>query len=488
MDNYMNEVLLDEYDTESESSDISIDFYGILRDFIGNTVRHWLSILLIVSLLSSAGFVYEQYSYKPIYETSATFIVDLSNAVSYDNTSRYQQTMQQISKTFPNLLSTTAFQKMLIEDLGIDKFPDDLIMRVNAMSDTSLISIFIASPDPQLSFDTLQAVLNCYPKIAKYVLGNIEIEMIEYSGMPDEPVRDPEPKIKALYASFFGLVLCLGINLLYAFLKKTVRREKDLEELFNINCYGSIPIIPLKERSNDNNKIILFKHRGVGYEFNESIRTIRARIERDHVELGDKIYMISSALPGEGKSTVAANIAWALADAGRKVLLMDLDVRNSSILKVLGISDSVLSNDYYDLLERRVSFDEMILNSENKNLFILASKGINGNASEILAHSGIGELFDRARRFAEYVIVDTAPSSLLSDAAVLVEHMDTGIYVVCQDYAPIERIKDGIEMLSDGGLRISGCILNMKDTKLVGNGYNYGYTGNNYYSKNKEKG
>ena len=471
----MDNLELDDNYLEIDSSEGYIDFYGIIRDFLTDIVHYWLEILLVLSMCASIGYIYERCSYEPGYKTSAVFVVDITNAVTYDNTSKYQSTMGQISKTFPKLASTSAFQKMILSELGLDKIPEDLYIHVSALSDTSLITINIWSHNPDLSYNTLQAVLKCYPEIAKYVLGNIDIEMIDNEGMPTEPVKEAEPKKRAFYGALIGLIFCFIISLIHVFLKKTIRQEEDFEEIFNINCFGSIPLVHLKSRSNINDMAPLFKHRGAGYDFNEAIRSIRNRISRDHIENGACIYMVSSALPGEGKSTVSANIALALADIGYRVLLMDLDIRKSSLMEVLRVDSSKITHNFYELLEGEINLDEVIIKGENENFYILASKPVKGKTSEILSHKGINNLFKKAKKIADYIIVDTAPSSLLSDAALLVEHMDAGIFVVCQDYAPVERIRDGIEMLLEGGLRIGGCILNMKETHFIGYGYKYGY-------------
>ena len=466
----MNTPDIDNYMLDNDSTESSLDFQGIIKDVIGGLVHGWLILLVIVSMSATIGFVFEKVTYKANYKTSASFIVDISNAITYDNNSKYQSTMAQISKTFPALVRTSAFQKMLLSEMGLDKYPDGLLMSVTSLGDTSLITIYIFSPDPQLAYDMLQAILKCYPEISEYVLGNIDMKMVENTGMPTEPIKEEAPKFYGLVGAAIGFVLFMAILCFHVTLKKTVRKEEDFNNLFNISCYGTIPMVHSKKRSKQSNKLILFNTRGVGYEFNEAIRTIRTRIERDHNETGAKVYMVSSAIPGEGKSTVTINLALALAEAEKKVLLVDMDVRNPSIMKTLGRNNPDIK--LKDIFEKKIQLHDAVINDVHDNLSILAIGRTEGRANELLNHPGADSIIREAKEIYEYIFIDTAPSGFLSDAASIAQYADACIYVVCQDYAPVERIKDGIDMLTEGEIRISGCILNMSDSRIFGYGYN----------------
>ena len=462
------------YSQIEQNSDEYIDFSGFFSDWLNVLLYYWWVILVVVSLSSTVGLFLGKALYKPRYQTSASFIVDISSAISYDNNSKYQNTMEQISKTFPRLVKTSAFEKMVLAELDIDKFPDDLFIYVSALSDTSLITIYIYSESPQFAYDTLQAVLKCYPRISGYVLGAIEIRMIDNAGLPTEPINEENLRIYALYAVIIALLSCFLVAGVIVSMKKTIRREADFQSLININCYGSIPWVHIKKSSNRQSAPILFNTKTVGPGFDEAVRTIRTRLERDHIETGASIYLVSSAIPGEGKTTVSVNLALALAESGKKVLLIDLDIRNPSVMKTLKRERTDFS--YFDIFENKVSFDDILVQDVHENLAVLSADKTDRKAAEVINHPGVRKLFDQAKKDVEYIIVDTAPSSLLSDAAALADYVDAGIYIVCQDYAPIERIKDGIEMLTEGGLRISGCILNMADKKVVGHDYlNYNY-------------
>ena len=102
----------------------------------------------------------------------------------------------------------------------------------------------------------------------------------------------------------------------------------------------------------------------------------------------------------------------------------------------------------------------------------------------LLNNSKAAVMFDSMRSMADIVIVDTAPSGLLSDPTVIAEYADAGIYIVCEDYAPVEFIQRSVDALTETGMRIGGCILNMSDSGLFGYGRNrYGYGKNNHRGK-----
>ena len=173
-----------------------------------------------------------------------------------------------------------------------------------------------------------------------------------------------------------------------------------------------------------------------------------------------KSFLITSAMPGEGKSTVSANIALSLAARGKSVILVDADLRNPSTAKVFGITEERHGNGTLDVLKGQVSYQEALIPYKESNVkLLLGSEAISDTAS-VLSGETMKNFVKELEKRADYVIIDTPPSGLLSDAAIVGQYVQGAIFVVREDYTWIDRIIEGTEILAASGVKIVGSILN----------------------------
>ena len=483
MDNKDNEAVSDH--TPIMTVDINdqnyIELDNIINDLLNGLRRLWLPILVVVSLMATIGFYRVKRSYVPVYQCYATFIVDVNTAVSYDGDTYYNMTMEQISKTFPYIISSNALKVLIAEDLGLSYVPGEI--SAETLSDTSLITIYVNSYTPQMAYNILQSVLKNYPIVAKSVIGSTQMKIIEESDISEVPINPDTSKKVAAFFSLSAFAASVILILAYSLLKKTVRKEEDFQNMFNIRCLGSVPLIKLRGSKLRKKTKIIISERQTGYRFQESIRSLRTKIEADQEDTHTKVYLITSTFPEEGKSTIAINISLALAEIGKKTVLVDMDVRNSSILQLLGLG--VPKYGLSDLLENNCSLDDALYKYGDGNLLILPQGKHTHKVMKTLNDSGLNDVFSGLRELADFIILDTAPSGLLSDASIVARYADAGIYIVCQDFVPIDRIKEGIEMLTESGLRIMGCVLNQSENGVIRYGASYGYSGrsNSYYEQ-----
>jgi receptor protein-tyrosine kinase len=216
----------------------------------------------------------------------------------------------------------------------------------------------------------------------------------------------------------------------------------------------------------------------------ESIRLLRLRVEKIMTEEEKKILLISSAIPGEGKTTMSVNLAISMAQRGRRVLLIDCDLRNPSVAKSLQLDAKYSLSDY---LQGQVTVKDIICPTEVENLFVIPG---GGDASDMeLITEGLGvAMVQAARNMYDFVILDTPPCSMLADAGEVAELADAGLLVVRQDFASRDQILDGVQRLGDADLPMIGWILNHAQRSLSSrDDYGYGYSGIYGYEKKHER-
>ena len=472
-----------------------IDIASYVYDVGKGLRRHWVSILVLVSLAASLFYGMAMRAYVPRYTSSATVIINLKSSVNYsESASAYytQSAMRQITQTFPYIASSGVLKNLIINEYGTAA--EDAEIKASEMQDLTMLTLRVSAGDPKLAYNILQSVLENYSEIAVSVIGETEITVVTPAQVASRADNPSQPISQAWKGALGALAAAIVILLLRSYMKKTVRAEDDFRRYFNLNSLGGLPHIRPRKNKETGQRLVRVDGQSSMYAYKEAVRTLRSRIERDHAENGSKVYMVSSALAGEGKSTVSANLAISLAEKGYSVILMDMDLRNSSILDVMGLPQS--EKGLADLFAGEASVRDILVVDEKSGVTILPGGNAGKRSVQVLSTERPAMLLETARDEADYIIVDTPPSGILSDAATIVSTVDAGIFVIRQDYAPVDRILEGIKLLSDTGLRIVGCVLNNVDTGVVAGygryarygygrygygryGYGYGY-GRNY--------
>ena len=475
---------------ETEEKQIpKLDLETLLGDYFKIAKRHLVLCLALIILLG-AFFGYRSYrSYVPVYTANATFSVRVADPLYGDISTYNSATAEQMAKTFPHILTSGVLQERVKKHLNIPSMPS---VSVTANTTGSLITIQVTDRDPELALKVLNAVMVYYPEIAEYVVGPTVLVLLHESGLPTAPVNPLNIKNAVIKGALIGFAIWAVIILVMSLMVNTIHDEKELKNLVNTPCIGQIPHI--RRSSKKGGKLLYQQVRSPG--FNEAVRMLRIRVEKALAEEEKKVLLVSSAIPGEGKTTVSANLAIALAHKGKKVLLIDCDLRNPSVGKTLGIIDPPMIGAY---LTDRADMESVIMPTEYKNLSV-ACGGVNKAVSMKSVHLNrrLAEMVKVARERYDVVIMDTPPCSLLADASEYASMADYGLMVVRQEYASREQIIDGVQCLSDAKLPLIGCAMNhVRGSnsrsygygygKSYGYGYGYGYGYDKSYGYGEKK-
>ena len=190
---------------------------------------------------------------------------------------------------------------------------------------------------------------------------------------------------------------------------------------------------------------------------------------------GGKVLMITSLLENEGKSTVAANLALAMAQKHTRVLLIDCDLRKPACYALL--DQKMTGPGLRDFLTDKAKMSEVMLRYRDTNLFVMLERKGNPNSGDLISAAKMQALLQWARKEFDFVVVDMPPMSVVSDAEVMMELADASLLVVRQNAAQTPAINKVIAALDSGKAKLLGCVLNnVYSTALSsGQGYGYGY-------------
>lgn len=202
----------------------------------------------------------------------------------------------------------------------------------------------------------------------------------------------------------------------------------------------------------------------------ESYRTLRTNLQYSSFDEEYKVIVVTSAEPGEGKSTTAGNLALSIAEGDKKVVLIDCDLRKPSLHKkfeisnTAGLSDVIVGKESISVVGYRY----------NNNLTVLTSGKIPPNPSEMLGSKSMKALIDALKKVFDYVILDTPPVQAVTDAQILSTRADGTLLVIRAEKTKKDSVVNSINLLKKVNANIIGTILNGVDTKRNSYYYYYG--------------
>ncbi len=447
-----------------------------LTDFIKGVKKLWWVCIALAVLFGGGLALRGGLNYTPRYRVSATFVVSMQSvsgantglskySYSYDTT-----TAEQLASTFPHILSSNLLQEMVCTELG--EFSMPATVSATVVQGTNMFKLTTEGKDPQKTYDTLISVIDNYPAVAKHVIGNIKMDMITAPVFPQNASNSPEYKENFITGSTFGLLAGVVLIFLYAVFRNTIRTKDEITTELNNTVLGTVPRTVFRKRGEKTDTSLLITNSKVSSAFSESVRVFR-NVVMNRLEDDEKVVIVTSTAPSEGKTTVITNLALSLAKRNKNVLLVDADLRNPSIAPLLNIDMAEI--EYQTISDK---YEIAYLGQYNISIlrFIFPDAEKDGYVSTSYAKA----IFDDLRNQFDYILVDTPPCGLVSDAMFIAQAADAAIYVIYQDVVGVSKIKSSLNNLFSTDIKILGCVLNGTIGGTSGYGYGYGYKNYGY--------
>lgn len=321
-------------------------------------------------------------------------------------------------------------------------------------------------------------------KVAKAgTVGNVAI--VDYAQQPKRPFKPKKGQVLAL-AILAGIFLGVLAAQALAMLRSAVRDPSKLEQATGLSVYS---IVPLSQQQTTAEKGLRRRTDKVGLlavsapndPSIEALRSFRTGLQFATIDSPNKRVLITGPVPEIGKSFVSANFAAIMAQAGKRVLLIDGDMRKGTLSRYFiqeergdakhpGLSDVVAGT---------VAFDKALIKTELEGLHVLVSGSVPPNPSELLLHPNFIALLEKADVEYDYVIIDSPPVLLVSDASVMGQHCSATFIVARYGASNVRQVSDSQKRLAQAGVRVNGLIFNgfiaNRSGYYYGYGYGYGY-------------
>jgi capsular exopolysaccharide synthesis family protein len=441
-----------------------------LREFLHVLRSRWVTIVasILVVVAVSAVLTLRQ---TPVYQASARFYLaaESNSTQKSANRGNYVVTTADLN-TYVAVLGSPSVMEPLRSRLGLAPgTPIDVTASV--AGDTSILAVTARSSDPRLAARTanatgpqLAAVAVKFSVLLRSSGQQIRATTISPAVPPSSPTS-PDLTRNLLLALLAGLFLGTGLAFARHALDTKVRSEGDIKTFSTSPMLSGLPV----ERSSGKEGLLLEESPFGGYA--EAVRRLRTNLLFVDVTTGSHSFVVTSAVPGEGKTTTAINLAFAMAHSGGRVLLVDGDLRNPSVARRMGLEDSV---GLTSVLLGDASLDDVTQRWKESNLFVLGAGQIPPNPSELLGSEPMQELFGTLAEKYDFVLVDSPPLVPVIDA-VLLERLTGGmLMVVAWNRTKKRDLSSAVKSLDTVGAHVSGFTFNMVSASNA-DVYRHGY-------------
>lgn len=469
---------------------MDIDFYNMVKDVLKN----WWVILALALSAVLISYIYVNQSYNPSYSIEATYAVTakgMNNDV-YNNLTTAKTTAEQFSQ----IINSVTLQNKVAEDLEISEIPASICAEV--IPETNLLTLKVTSETPEMAYRILKSIMDNYPTIAEYLVGDAILDVLMAPVIPIEPDNSLDVKSPVEKAFIIAVLVQMVVIAVFSYLKDTVKKESDVEKKLDVRLLGSLCHEEKNKsifgRMRKNKNSLLLTNPMISFRYGEMLQKTCRRIQNRMEQKGVKTLMVTSCLENEGKSTVAANVALALARNGKKVVLVDLDLRQPAQYKI------------FDLFDKEMTALGDALNGEvgsSSNLVdILFKQGIYTvfntveyeRSTEMLTTGKLEIILEFLKEKFDYVIIDTPPMAYVADTEEIAGMVEASLVVVREHTSRIKAINDMLDVLSSCRAVPIGCIFNDAHNSIggmlfresgygYGKGYGYGGYGNYYGRK-----
>jgi len=496
-----------------------------------NFAKHWLPIALVLAILTgAAGYLYTKQFVAKEYESTVTLEVQSGIGLAGAGTALDPNSAQQLAQTE----AAVAEQYTTVNPayaLVRQQHPGDFALGQRATSITcspalltTLFSCTVTARNPQLAADMANAMATVFIQLehafesSRYhtllarilaqektalaqhnsgqylALAQTESQIRLSAAAQQNTIRitapavvslspaRPNPTLNALIGFFVMLFLALGVGTGIYALNDSLRSDDELKELTGLPILGSVPYIAsLRGKGRSSAALVSLNEPRSRYA--EAFRVLRTNLAFMAVESPIHTLLVTSALEGEGKSTIAANLAIAFAESGKRTIIVDLDLHRPS---VRGMFDAPPQGVTGLLLNAQAGVEQYLAPTAHPNLRVLPTGPIPANPSALIGSPRMKEIFDELVAMSDVVVVDSPPLLALTDAAIASTLCDGTVIVSRPDRLNRRTVKRLTEVVLAAGMSVRGTVINSVTPKA--DGYYTYYTYSYYNHDSDQKG
>jgi polysaccharide biosynthesis transport protein len=432
--------------------------------------RRWLvALCMAVAAGSALGF---SSRITPTYAATAKVFVGPRTLEKEDAAGALQELTfsQQYVTSYAEILKSRPLAERVVEITKAPISASELTRRINTkiLPETRLIEVTLTDHSPARAQLYVNQLVNTFVEDKGNQFGgggDISASVLEQALKPAYPVS-PKPLQNGVIGGLLGLMLGVGVAFLLEQLDTTLRTKEDVERvLAPLPVIATVPLAPLAKEWD------IFMESSPNSPQSEAIRILRTNIQFFSVDRPIRRVLVTSPFAGDGKTTVATNLAAGIAAIGSNVLLMETDLRKPVLVSYFGAAGIPGLS---DVLSGQAELQQAIKQSRIPNLSIVVAGPTPPNPSELLGSERMANILESASEMFDVVILDTPPALPVTDASILAPHTDGVILVVRAGQTQSNKAQDVTRNFERLGVRVLGIAVNALERDADG-GYYYRY-------------
>lgn len=447
-----------------------------IRDFL-NYLKKYVLVIVVVALVLIIGvFIYDKSIKKLLYTTYTTIILTKSNETQTGTTITQNDILlnQKLVETYSKIIKSKLVLEQVISETGVTYTAEELSenVSVEAYENTEMLKISVTDQDPELAANIANSIAQVFSgEIAKiYQINNISV--VDVAVTPEE-VSNNTLKRDLLIALFISIFGTIGVVFVVYYFDDTVKLTDDLEEEIGMPVVAKV--FKSDIGSKNNRKIELLAQKYPKSVVSESIKTLRTNLQFSSVDEDIKTILITSSIPGEGKSFISANLAISFAQTDKRVLIVDCDMRKGRQHRIFKLSNSKgLSN---LLIDDMTNLKDYINKTSVPGVHVITRGTVPPNPSELLNSKKNADLLRVLKAKYDVIIYDGVPCNGLPDSIIMSKLVDKVLIVSSDSMTPKSVLESTKKQLESVNAPIAGDVLNNVNRKNSTYGKYYGYYG-----------
>ncbi len=460
-----------------------------LQDYATILRRSWIVIVTATAVGTLLALVMSVLA-TPVYQAQAQLFVSVKSANQVGEAYSGGLYVQQRVQSYVVVIDSPAVLEPALAELGLNIPYPDLAAKVSAQSppNTVLLDVSATDPDPDQAARIANSVAASYAtEIARLESSSPNTPSPSPTASPDNDGQTSDAPVQAtvikpalagvkiaprtgtnvLIGLILGLFVGVAIAILRHTLDTTIKTAEEAEQAAGATVLGAVAHDPEAQ----SNPLITLRDSPRA----EAFRTIRTNLQYVDVDNPPKAVVITSSMPGEGKSTTACNLAIAIAQGGARVLLMEADLRRPKVAEYLQVDGS---RGLTDVLVGRMPLPRSVIRWQRGLLDLLPAGSIPPNPSELLGSRHMAAVLSQLRTRYDMIIIDAPPLLPITDAAILSTVVDGAILVARYGVTRRDQLIEAAEALNQVNSRVLGTVINfvpLRRGRRYGYEYGYGY-------------
>lgn len=444
--------------------------------FVLVTLRRAWWLLALTAVLGLGGAAAVNATSPVKYTATVQQFVSMTDQVNLQSTggalSGAQFALQRV-KSYTQIATSSQVLQPVIDQLQLHTTVTELAGRVQATNplDTVLIELSVTDLDPRRAAATANAISVQLGTVVQNIeapagggVSPVKVTVTEQATAPTAPVS-PKVTLNLALGLLVGIGLGAGTALLRAQLDTRISHIRDVEALTGRAPLGIVPF----DSAAKNQPLIASDQAS---QRAESFRVLRTNLRFADVDHPPRVLVVTSPLPGDGKSTTACNIALTLALNGSRVVIVEGDLRKPRATSYLGLDSAVgLTN----VLAGQHGLDDVLVSYQGGLLTVLPAGPIPPNPSELLGSRQLATTVRTLAAAFDHVVIDAAPLLPVTDAAVLSGTADGALVVVRHSKTTRDELQRALQTLQSANARVLGTVVNFTPSRKRGRGGGYGY-------------